>query len=134
MNYNPNEKLPQAASSDMGGFGSVGEITALADMLGGLGQEDDQHLYGSALNPRSLHHLNANGEKEIAKPGVKMEVIPGNRNPLTGGAIISKAKLEEEATAKKEEGKDIWTEREVNIAAEERPDDRPEPKYDILHK
>ena len=63
-----------------------------------------------------------------------MEVKPGNRNPLTGGAIISKAKLEEEAVAKKEEGKDIWTDKEVNIAAEERPDDRPEPKYDILHK
>ena len=84
------------------------------------------------MNPKSLHYGGA--DKEIAKPGVEMVVKPGNRNPLTGGAMISKAKLEEEAQLKKEEGKDIWNDKEVAIAAEERPDDRPSPEYEILHK
>ena len=28
----------------------------------------------------------------------------------------------------------IWTEEEVNVKAEELPDDRPAPEYEILHK
>ena len=65
---------------------------------------------------------------------VKMEVKKNNRNPEGGGAIITEEDRKEEEQAKKAEGKDIWTEQEINIAAEERPDDRPEPEYDILHK
>ena len=36
--------------------------------------------------------------------------------------------------AKAKEGKDIFTEEEINIMAEERPDDRAEPEYDICFK
>ena len=38
------------------------------------------------------------------------------------------------AKQKKEAGKDIFDETEVAIAAEARPDDRPEPKYEIKFK
>ena len=61
---------------------------------GGLGDEDDnRHVFGSAMNPKSLHY--GDKTKEVAQPGVKMVVKPGNRNPLTGGAMISKAQEEE---------------------------------------
>ena len=36
--------------------------------------------------------------------------------------------------AAKKDGKDIFTEEEVNIAAEIRPDDRPQPEYEVLFK
>ena len=77
-----------------------------------------------------------NGEekKELAKPGVKMEVTLNNRNALTGGAIIKKEDVEEKAKKEKNQGKDIWTEQEIAIQAEERPDDRPEPEYDIVNQ
>ena len=97
-------------------------------------EENDSHLFGSALNPNSLHHGDQGKKKEIANPMVKMEVKKNNRNPEGGGAIITEEDRKEEEQAKKAEGKDIWTEQEINIAAEERPDDRPEPEYDILHK
>ena len=91
-------------------------------------------MFGSALNPGTLHR---EGDKELAKPRVEMEVKTNNRNP-TGGAIIS---AEEVAAAKEEEVKkqvkdasDIWTEEEINIKAEERPDDRPQPEFEVMHK
>ena len=102
-------------------------------MLGGNQEDDNKHVFGSAMNPKSLHYGDKE-DKEIAKPGVQMVVKPGNRNPLTGGAMISKAQEEEIAQKKKEAGKDIWNDQEVNVAAEERPDDRPSPEYEILHK
>jgi hypothetical protein len=45
-------------------------------------------------------------------------------------------KYEEEQKKKKErdEKTSIWTEEEVNIKAEEMPDDRPQPKFDVLMK
>ena len=45
-------------------------------------EEDDQHVYGSALNPSSLH---GNQKKEIAKPNAKVEVKTFNRD-VNGGA------------------------------------------------
>ena len=51
-------------------------------------QDDDEnggHVFGSALNPGSLH---GDKTKELAKPGVKIEAKVNNRNP-TGGAIIN---------------------------------------------
>ena len=48
--------------------------------------EIDQHIFGSALNPNTLH--GGNEKKEIAKPLVKMEVKAGNR-AIGGGAVIT---------------------------------------------
>ena len=109
----------------------MSQIEALSAMFGGGVEEDEGHVYGSALNPASLH--GGQGVKEIAKPGVKVEVKTNNRN-ATGGAIISEEQVQEEQKLQKEDGKDIWTEEEVNIAGEERPDDRPAPEYEIMHK
>lgn len=63
-----------------------------------------------------------------------MEVITNNRNALTGGAVILKSEIEDTKQKAKEKGKDIWNDEEINIKGEERPDDRPEPKYEIMHK
>ena len=47
-------------------------------------EEEDggEHVYGSALNPGTLHHKE---DKEIAKPNVKVEVKVNNR-AIEGGA------------------------------------------------
>lgn len=63
-----------------------------------------------------------------------MEVTLNNRNALTGGAIIKKEDEEDKQKKVKHQGKDIWTDEEINIQAEERPDDRPEPEYDIINQ
>lgn len=50
----------------------------------GEGQEDEnEHIYGSALNPSSLHGGKA--KDEIAKPNAKVEVKTYNRE-VGGGA------------------------------------------------
>ena len=61
-----------------------------------------------------------------------MNAVVNNRNPLGGGAILKENKLMKEET--KYKANDIWTEEEINVQAEERPDDRPTPEYEILHK
>ena len=72
-------------------------------------------------------------EKELAKPNTKMQIRPNNRAE-TGGAAFTEEEKAEMEKKKKEEGKDIFTEEEVAIAGEARPDDRPEPKYEIKYK
>ena len=62
-----------------------------------------------------------------------MEVKAGNR-AVGGGAIITEEQKKDAEEKKKNQGKDIWTEEEINIAAEVRPDDRPQPEFDILIK
>ena len=55
-------------------------------------EEDEGHIYGSALNPASLR--GAADKKEIAKPNAKVEVKTFNRD-VNGGApadAIAKAK------------------------------------------
>ena len=66
---------------------TVSQIEDLANMLGGNQDDDDgpDHQFGSALNPGSLHGA---GDKEIAKPGVKMEAKVNNR-AIGGGANIA---------------------------------------------
>ena len=55
--------------------------------------ENQGHLFGSALNPASLH---SGGEKkELAKPNAKVEVRTTGRSK-TGGALDAKIKEEEE--------------------------------------
>ena len=87
-----------------------------------VGNDDEGHVFGSALNPSTLH--GGKDKKEIAKPGVKVEVKTNNRNK-EGGAILSEEQKQELEVKAKNDGRDIWTEEEIDVAAEERPDDRP---------
>ena len=64
---------------------TVSQIEELANMLGSNDENTPQHQFGSALNPGTLH---GNEEKEVAKPGVKMNAVVNNRNPMGGGAMI----------------------------------------------
>ena len=62
------------------------QINALSEMLNPGGNDDEGHVFGSALNPHSLH--GGKTDKEMAKPHVKMETVVNNRNK-TGGAVLS---------------------------------------------
>ena len=64
---------------------SISDVEALASIFRQEDQADDDHVYGSVLNPSSLH--GGKEGKELAKPGVKMNAVVNNRNP-TGGANI----------------------------------------------
>jgi hypothetical protein len=114
---------------------SMMEINALKELVG-LGKDDDQssgHVFGSALNPGTLA---GKKQEELAKPGVKVEVKTFNRD-AKGGATQESIKAFEEEQKKRrlqDEKTSIWTEEEVNIKQEERPDDRPQPKFDIKYK
>ena len=107
-------------------------ISALKDLVG-LDQNDDDvgHVFGSAINP-----INGKKKEEMAKPNAKIEVKTFNRDAKGGAPVDSLKQYEEEQKKKKEkEAKtSIWTEEEVNIKAEEQPDDRPQPKFDIIMK
>ena len=59
------------------------QIEAIRDLIG-INDDEDQHVYGSAINPGSLHG-GAKGKDELAKPNVKMEVKTYNRD-AKGGA------------------------------------------------
>ena len=89
-------------------------------------EDEDEHVYGSALDPSSLHHK---GDKEIAKPNVKVEVKVNNR-AIEGGAKEETIKQEEKV--KKGAAHQIWSEQEVNEKAEEAFDDRLQPEYEIM--
>lgn len=105
------------------------DILALQQMLGGNDDEDDQHVYGSALNPSTLH---GKQDKEIAKPNTKVEVKTYNR-AIGGGATqesIDQDKLKKKAEDPKNQ---IWTKQEVAEKAEEVVDDRATPEYEIMH-
>ncbi len=100
-------------------------------MLGGNKEdEEDGHIYGSALNPASLH---GKEKKEIAKPHTKVEVKVHNRD-VNGGATQEALEQARQAVKKAEPKNTIWSEEEVAIKAEERPDDRPAPEYEIMVK
>lgn len=68
-------------------------------------EEEDSHVYGSALNPGSLH---GKKDKEVAKPNTKVEVKTYNR-AIGGGA--TKESIEEDQRRKKQEDpkNQIWT-------------------------
>ena len=63
----------------------------------------------------------------MAKPHVKVEVKTFNRDQKGGATQESLKAYEDEQRKKKEidSKTNIWTEEEVNIQAEEVPDDRP---------
>ena len=113
---------------------NVNQIEALSNLFGATDEECPGHVYGSALNPSSLHSGIDEKDKPKAQPGVQMEVKTNNRNALTGGAVILKKEQEDTKQKAKEKGKEIWNDEEINIQAEERPDDRAEPVYEIMHK
>ena len=73
----------------------------MANLFGGA-EEETGHIYGSALNPSSLHLAGNKEEKELAQPCVKMEVKTNNRNALTGGAVILKEEVEDAKKKAKE--------------------------------
>ena len=58
------------------------ELEALNQMVNPDDGEDDQHVYGSALNPATVM---GREKKEIAKPNVQVEVKTYNR-AAHGGA------------------------------------------------
>ena len=96
--------------------------------------DDDQHVYGSALNASSAA---SRSDKELAKPGVKMEVKTFNR-AAEGGAPEEQIKAAQEAKSLAERlsapENVIWTPEEVQEAAEEMPDDRMQPDFEIIPK
>ena len=96
----------------------------------GKDDEYDGHVYGSALNPSSLHGAE---KKEIAKPNAKVEVKTFNRD-AKGGATEEALAIAREAMKVAQPKNQIWSEEEVAVKAEELPDDRPAPEYEILYK
>ena len=105
------------------------DILALQQMLNEGQEDEDSHVYGSALNPGSLH---GKQDKEIAKPNSKVEVKTYNR-AVGGGA--TQASIEEDQKRKKQEDpkNQIWTSQEVAEKAEEAVDDRATPEFEIMH-
>lgn len=63
-----------------------------------------------------------------------MNTVLNNRNPLGGGAIIPQDKIKAAKDAVDLKKKEIFTENEVDIKGEERPDDRPQPEFEVMHK
>ena len=68
-----------------GGF-SVQDMEAFAGMTRGDEPDDGAHVYGSALNPGSLHGYTK--DKEIAKPMAQV-MVKTNTRAIGGGAIIT---------------------------------------------
>lgn len=113
---------------DYGGF-SFNDMKNLTEMVSP--EEEDEHVYGSALNPGTLH--SGKDKKEIAPPNVKTEIKVNNR-AIGGGAKIETIEAEQKAKNLEDPKLQIWTEEEVNVKAEEMPDDRPQPDYEILQR
>ena len=103
----------------------------LSNLLGVEEQEDDfgGHQFGSALNPVTA--TGGEEKKEIARPNAKIEVKRYDRSK-EGGSASAAAKQTVAPPQPKE--KDIWNETEVNLQAEEMPDDRKQPDFEVLFK
>lgn len=72
---------------------SIDQLESLQNMLDpNKDDEDDGHVYGSALNPSSLH---GGQKKEIAKPNAKVEVKTFNRDAKGGATEEALAKAKE---------------------------------------
>lgn len=61
-------------------FGST-DIDALADLLGANQEEENEHQFGSTLNPGSIA---GKSKEELAKPRAKIEFKVNNRD-VKGG-------------------------------------------------
>lgn len=110
------------------------QIDALKELVGLDKDQEEEHYFGSAINPGNIGGKKK--EEEIAKPHVKMEVKTFNRDVKGGATSESLKAFEEEQKRKKEKDAktSIWTEEEVNIQQEELPDDRPQPRFEVLQK
>ena len=109
-------------------FGTA-EIEGLNKLLGGDVDEEEQHQFGSALNPGNI---DGKDKEEIAKPRAKIEVKVNNRDAKGGlkEELIDDDKKKETRNTER----DIWTDQEVNLQSEDMPDDRVEPEFEVLHK
>ena len=89
------------------------ELEALSNLVNPVDEDDDQHVYGSALTPAQAM---GRDKKEIAKPNVQVEVKTYNRD-ARGGAPAEQIRASEEAKAAEEKKNDpknvIWTAEEV---------------------
>ena len=113
---------------------NLDQIEALKELVGIDKDQDEEHFFGSAINPGTIGGKKK--DEELAKPHVKMEVKTFNRDVKVGAPTESIKAFEEEQKRKREHDAktSIWTEEEVNIKAEELPDDRPQPRFEILQK
>ena len=111
-----------------------GELDALNSLINPVDDNEDQHVYGSALSPATVM---GRDKKEIAPPNVQVEVKTYNRD-AKGGAPAESIRAQEEAKAAEERKNDpknvIWTQEEVQEQAEEMPDDRIQPDFEIIPK
>ena len=64
---------------------SVSQIENLANLFSGKTDEDDEHVYGSMFAKETFQ---VKSKEEVAKPGVKMNIVKNNRAE-TGGAILT---------------------------------------------
>ena len=71
------------------------EIEALKHLTGADKEEEETHVYGSALNPKSLHSKPGEENKEIAKPNAAIEVKTFDRDSKGGASEDSLAKARE---------------------------------------
>ena len=105
-------------------------LNALKDLISPE-DEDAGHVFGSALNPANMS--GGAGRKEIAKPNAEV-VVKVNTRDKKGGANEAALKEAEEAKKAKDPKNQIWNEAEVQEKAEEMPDDRPQPDFEIIPK
>ena len=108
-------------------------MRALQQMINPDKDEEVAHVYGSALTPSTLHTGGSKKDKEIARPNAQIEVKTFNRD-VNGGATADAIAKAREAMQKAQPKNQIWTEEEVAVKAEELPDDRPQPEYEIIFK
>ena len=78
---------------------SPGEMESLNNMVNPVDENEEAHVFGSALNPATV--MGRDGKKEIAKPNVAVEVKTYNR-AVGGGAPAEQIRAQEEAKAAEE--------------------------------
>ena len=110
------------------------DMEALSQLVNPVDEDEDAHVYGSALSPAQAM---GRDKKEIAKPNVQVEVKTFNRD-ARGGAPADSIRAQEEIKAAEEKKLNpknvIWTPEEVQEQAEEMPDDRVQPDFEIIPK
>ena len=91
------------------------ELQALSELVN-PDQDDDQHIYGSALGAATPATMAGRDQKEIAKPNVQMHVKTYNR-AAGGGAPESDIRAAEESKQAAEKltnpKNQIWSPEEV---------------------
>ena len=83
---------------------NVQNMEALQELIA-PDQEDEGHVYGSALNPQTLH---GKDKKELARPNAEMVVKTFNRD-AKGGATAESLKKEQLDKKIADPKNQIWT-------------------------